>query len=136
MSQSTPRHIGHVQQTVHAIEINECTEIRDVFHRSNYTVADVHALQEFLAFFAALLFDHFAPAQHDILSVVVELDDFEIVSVADELLQILWRDDIDLRRRQKRLNPDVHHQAAFDDRSNLAFDQAVALENADDLVPV
>ena len=86
MSQSTPRHVGHVQQTVHAIEINKRAEVGDVFDRTIHTVPDVHALQEFLALFAALLFDYFAPAEHDVLPVVIEFDDFEIITVADELL--------------------------------------------------
>ena len=136
MSESAPGHVGHMQQSIHAVEINECTEIGDVFHGPNYSIADVNALQELLALFAALLFDYLAPAEHDVLSLVIQFDDFEIVSVADELLQILWRNDIDLRRWQKCLNPDVHHQAAFDDRSDLAFDQAVTFENGNDLVPV
>src|SRR5205823_10787651 len=44
--------------------------------------------------------------------------------------------DIDLRCRQKCPHADVHHQSAFDHRSDLAFDQAVTLENVNDLVPV
>src|SRR4029077_3287056 len=69
-------------------------------------------------------------------AIVVDLDDLEIVSVADELLQIFWRHDVDLRRGQKCFYADVHHQAAFDDRFDFAFDQAVALEYACDLVPI
>ena len=86
MSQSAPRHVGDVQQTIHSIEINKRAEVRDVFDRANYAIADVHALQEFLALLAALLFDYLAPAEHDVLALVVELDDFEIIRVADELL--------------------------------------------------
>src|SRR5215471_17619370 len=136
MSEAAPGHVGHMQQSIHAVEINKCAEIGDVLHSPIYAITDVHALQELLALFAALLFDYLAPAEHDVLTFVIQFDDFEIVSVADELLQILWRNDIDLRRRQKCLNPYVHHQAAFDDRSNFTFDQAVTLENGNDLVPV
>src|SRR5215467_13587708 len=136
MSEPTPGHVGHMQQSIHPIEINERTEIGDVFHGPNDSIADVHALQELLALFAALLFDYLAPAEHDVLSLVIQFDDFEIVSVADELLQILWGNDINLRRWQKCLNPDVHHQAAFDDRPDLPFDQAITFEDGNDLVPV
>ena len=99
-------------------------------------VADLDAFEEFLALLASLLLDQFAPAQHDVLPVVVDLDDLEIVGVADELLQIFRRNDVDLRRRQKCFDADVDHQAAFDDGFHLAFDQAIAGENARDLVPV
>src|SRR5205814_4606384 len=79
MSQSTPGHVRHVQQTIHAVEINKRAEVRDVFHGADYAIAEVHVFQEFLALFAALLFDHLPPAEHDVLSVVIELNDFEVI---------------------------------------------------------
>ena len=99
-------------------------------------VADLHAFEEFLALLAPLLLDQFAAAQDDVLPVVVDFDDLEIVGVADELLQILRRDDVDLRGGQKRFDADVHHEAAFDDGLHFAFDQAVAGEDLRDLVPI
>ena len=136
MPQPTPGHVGDVQQPIHPIEIDECSEVSDVFHRAGYAVAHVNAFHEFQAFFASLLLDYFAPAQHDVLAIVIELNDFEIVRVANELLQILWWNDVDLRCRQKCLNADVHHQAAFHYRFHLAFDEAVTLEHTHDLVPI
>src|SRR5207248_400828 len=79
---------------------------------------------------------HLAAAENDVFAVVVEFNDLEIVGVANELLQILWWNDVDLRCRQKRLNTDVHHQPTFHHRFYFAFDQAVALENTDNLVPI
>src|SRR5438128_10121844 len=102
MPEPAPGHIGDVKQTIHAIEIDKRAEVRKIFDGANHPVADVHAIHEFLPLFAALLLDHLAPAKHDVFAVVVKLDDFKIVRVANELLQIFWRDDIDLRCRQKR----------------------------------
>src|SRR6266567_282588 len=136
MPEPAPGHIGHVQQTIHAVEIDECAEVSDVFHGAGDAVAHVYAFHEFLAFFAALLLDHLAPAEYDVLAVVIELNDLEVVGVANELLQIFWRNDVDLRRGQKRLNADVHHKAALDHRFHFAFDQAITFENTDDFVPV
>ncbi len=136
MSEAAPGHVGDVEQAVHAIEIDERAEVGEILHRALDTVADLHAVHELLTFLAAFLLDQFAAAEHDVLPVVVDLDDLEIVSVADELLQILRRDDVNLRRRQKRFDADVHHQSAFDDGFHLAFDQAVFLEHARDLVPI
>ena len=136
MPEPAPGHIGDVKQTIHAIEIDKRAEVRKIFDGANHPVADVHAIHEFLPLFAALLLDHLAPAKHDVFAVVVKLDDFKIVRVANELLQIFWRDDIDLRCRQKCLDADVHHQAAFHHGFYLAFDQAIPFENMHDLVPV
>ena len=96
----------------------------------------VTPLEEFLALLAPFLLDQFAPAQDDVLPVVVDLDDLEIVGVADELLQIFRRDNVDLGRRQKRFHADVHHEAAFDDGLYLALDQPIAGKNLRDLVPI
>ena len=92
--------------------------------------------EEPLRFSAALLLDEFAAGEDDVLAVVVDLDDLELVGVADELLEILGRNDVDLRSREERFDADVDHEAAFDHGLDLAFDQAVAVENLDDLVPV
>ncbi len=86
MPQPTPGHVGDVQQPIHPIEIDECAEVSDVFHSASYAVAHVNAFHELLALFASLLLDYFAPAQHDVFAIVIELNDFEIVRVADELL--------------------------------------------------
>jgi len=125
-----------VQQTVHAIQIDECTEVGDVFHSASDAVAHVHAFHEFLSFFAAFLLDHLPPAEHDVFPVIIELNNFEIVTVTNELLQIFRRNDVDLGRWQKSLNTDVDHQAAFDHRSHLASNQAVTFENTDNFIPV
>src|SRR4029077_8779990 len=136
MPQPSPGHVGDVQQAVHSIEIDECAEVSDVFHRAGYAVTHIHAFHEFQTFFASLLLDYLPPAEHDIFAIVIELNDFEIVSVANKLLQILRWDDIDLRCRQKCLDSDVHHQAAFHYRFHLAFDEAVTFEYPHDLVPI
>ena len=93
-------------------------------------------VEELLALFAALLLDELAAAEDDVLPVVVDLDDLEVVGVADELLEILRRDDVDLRGGQERFDADVDHEAAFDDGLDLAFDQPVAGEDSRNLVPI
>src|SRR5437899_3124574 len=136
MSESAPRHVGDMEQTVHSIEINERAEVSEIFYRALHLVANFHPFHEFLSLLAPLLLDQFAPAEHDVFAVVVDLNDLEIVGVTDELLQIFRRNDIDLRCRQKCLDADVHHKPAFHDRFHLAFDQAVAVKNTRDLVPI
>ena len=136
MAEAAPGHVGDVEQAVHAVEIDERAEIGEVLDRARDGVADLDAFEEFLALLAPLLLDQFAPAKHDVLPVVVDLDDFEIVGVADKLLEIPRRDDVDLRGGQERFDADVDHEAAFDDGLDLALDQAVAGKDLRDLVPV
>jgi len=65
-------------------------------------------------------FDDFAAAEDDVLAVVVDLDDLEFVDLADVFVEILRRDDVDLRAGQEGFDADVDHEAAFDDSLDLA----------------
>src|SRR5204863_4288964 len=136
MTQTAPGHVRDMEQPVHAIEIDEGAEIGQVLDAALDDVAHLHAFEELLALLASFLFDQLAPAQDHVLPVVVDLDDLEVVGVADKLLQILWRDDVDLRSRQECFHADIDHQAAFDDGFYLALDQAIASEYGGDLVPI
>src|SRR5215831_7080364 len=130
MPEAAPSHICDVEQTIHSIEVNECAEIGQILNVTLNNIADLHAFEELLTFLAALLFDQFAPAQHDVLSVVINFDDFEVVSVADKLLQILGWNYIDLRGGQKSLDPYVDHETAFDHGFYLALDQSISGKNS------
>src|SRR5207244_1745583 len=136
VAEPAPGHIRDVEEAVHSIQIDERTEIGQVLDCAHDAVADFDAVEKLLPFFAALMFDDLAPAQHDIAAIVIDLDDFEIVGVADELLEIFRRNDVDLRGGKKCLDADVHHQPTFHDRLHLALDQSIAFVNARDLVPV
>ena len=136
VGEATPGHVGDVKQSVHAAEVDEGAEIGEIFHRAGDHRADVGAGHELLAFFAAFLLDEFAAAEDHVAAVIVEFDDFEIVGVADELIEVLRRDDVDLRGRQESLDADVDQESAFDHGFDPALDDAFVLENLADFVPV
>ncbi len=136
MVQAAPGHVRDVQQAVDAGQVDERAEVGQVLDRAGDHVADVDAFQELLALGVALGLDQFAAREDDVLAVVVDLDDLEIVGVADELVQVLRRGDVDLAAGQERLDADVDHEAALDDALDLALDEPVAVEHADDLLPV
>jgi len=52
------------------------------------------------------------------------------------LVEILRRDDVDLRAGQERFHAHVDHEAALDDSLDLALHQATLFVDLDDLVPV
>ena len=80
--------------------------------------------------------DQFAAREHDVLALLIDFDDLEFVAVADELLEILRRDHVNLRRRQKRLDADVDDQPALDDGLDLAGDAAAFVADGEDAFPV
>src|SRR2546421_12930276 len=121
MPEPAPGHVSDVEQAVHAIEVDERAEVGQIFHRALHLVPYVHPIEEFLPFLAALLLDQLTPAEHNIAAVIVDLDDFEIVSVADELLQIFRRGDVDLRRREKNFENHGYPQPPLFDRPSPSF---------------
>ena len=62
MTEPAPRHVGDVEQPIHAIEIDEGTEIGQVLHCADHAIADVHAFEELLPLLAPFLLNDFAPA--------------------------------------------------------------------------
>jgi hypothetical protein len=136
VAETTPGHVGDVEQAVHAVEVDERTEVGEVLDRAADRCADLDRLEEALTLLAPLLLDELAAAEDDVLPVVVDLDDLKVVGVADELLEIFRRDDVDLRAGEESLDADVDGETAFDHGLDLAFDESVALEDLDDLLPV
>ncbi len=136
MIQPAPAHVGDVEQTIEAIQINERAEIGDVLDCALANVAGHHFAEQLRAFLAALGLDEFAAREHDVLAILVDLDDLEFVAVADERLEILRRDHVNLRRRQKSLDADVDDQAALDHGLDLAHDAAAFVANREDAFPI
>ena len=136
MIDATPAHVRDVQEAVHALEVDKGAEVGHVLHLSAHLVADLDGLQEELATLGTLGLDHLAAAQHDVLPLVVDLDDLELVDVAQKFVEVLGRDDVDLGTGEEGLHPDVHHQATFHHPLDLALHQAAVFKHLDDLVPV
>ena len=67
------------------------------------------------------MLDDLAAAEDDVFAVVVDLDDLEVVGVAHELLEILGRNDVDLRTGEECFDADIDGEAAFDDGFDLAL---------------
>jgi len=131
-----PGHVGDMEEAVDAVEVDERTEVGDVFDCADDFIADGDSAEEGLAFLRAFLLDDFAAAENDIFAVFVDFDDLEIVGISNELLEILWRHNVDLGCGEECLHAHIDSEAAFDGAADFAFDEAVALENSDDFFPI
>ena len=136
MVDAAPRHVGNVEQAIHAGEIDEGAEIGEVLDRTDHLVADLDGLQERLALLGALGFDDFAAGKDDVFALVVDLDDLEFVDVSNEFGKILGWDDVHLGAGEESLDTDVDGETAFDNCLDLTTDKSAILVNFDDLVPV
>src|SRR5439155_10324696 len=136
MSNPAPGHICDMEQTIETVEINKCAEIGDILNRTFANVARYHFIEQFLPALIPFLLDEFAAGKNDVLPILIDLDDLEIVAIADKLLKILGRNDIDLRGGQKSFDPDVHQQAALHDGLYFALHGRTFVGDLEDFVPV
>ena len=88
-----------------------------------------------LALLLALLFEHGAARENDVVARAVELDHLAGELLAQELVQILDAADVDQRRRQEAAHAEVEDQAALDDLDHAAVDRLAGLGGALDVLP-
>ena len=55
----------------------------------------------------ALLFQQYTPGKNDVAALLVKLDNLELEPLADQLVEITDRAQIDLASGQERLDPDI-----------------------------
>ena len=101
MPDAAPAHVGDVEQAVDAVEVNERAEIGDILDGALADVARGHFGEQLGALVIALLFDQLAPGEDDVLALLVDLDDFELVTVADEAGPGSWAGQCRFARRAK-----------------------------------
>ena len=114
MRDPAPAHVGDVEQAVHAVQVDECAEVGDVLDDALAELPGLDRVEERAALLGALLLDQLAPGKDDVLPVEVDLEDLEVVRLADILVQVLGRLHVDVRRRHERVDPDRDDEAALD----------------------
>ena len=84
----------------------------------------------------ALFFEKFAAGDDDIFALGIDLEDFEIVGLADELIEVFDALVVDLRAGEECFHADIDHQAAFDLADDFPFDDRAFFAVVDDIFPL
>src|SRR5262249_38060913 len=126
---------GHVHETVYAAEVDERTEVDDRAHHTAADLARLEVGEELVALLALGLLEVRTPRQHDVVAVLVELDDLAVERAAHVGVQVADAPQVDERRRQEAPQADVEDQAALHDLDDRSADDAVALLQLFDLSP-
>src|SRR5260221_468999 len=100
VTDTAPAHIGNVEQTIDTVQIDEGAEIGDILDRALANIARGHFGEQLLTAFGPFLFDQFAAGKDDILPFLIDLNNFEIVGIANVLGKVLGGADVDLRGGQ------------------------------------
>ena len=124
-----------MHESVDAAEVHERAEVDD---RGDGTGKD-HALdelvQDVLALLLAVLFEHHAAGEHDVVAVAVHLDDARLEALAEEHVEVLHAAKVHERCRQEAAQADVEDETALDDLDDLALDVLAGFELLLDVVP-
>ena len=96
-----PGELGDVDQTVDAVEVDEGAEVDDVRDDALHDAARLERVEDALTQLAALLLEHGAARQHDVVARPVELDDPRAQRLVAVLVEILHAPDVDQRRGQE-----------------------------------
>ena len=130
-----PRQLADVDQAVHAAEVDEGAEADDRRHRALADLADLEVVEERVARLLLGLLEVGAAAEHDVVAVLVELDDLGLDALADVRLQVAHPAQLDERGRQEAAQADVDDEAALDDLDHRTLDDAVLLLDPLDRAP-
>ena len=82
MLDALPRHVGDVQQAIDAAEVDERTVIGEVLDHAAHHCAFLQIVHERIALGRELLFDHRTTRHHNVVALLVELDDLELERLA------------------------------------------------------
>ena len=99
-------------------------------------VAFFDVLEEFRFARDALFFEQLSSGDDDIFSLDIDLEDFEFIGLADEIIEIFDSLVVDLRAGQERFHADVDHEAALDFSDDFSFDDRAFLAIVDDVLPL
>ncbi len=122
MTHTTPGHVGDVQQTVDAAQIDEGAVVGDVLDGALDDGAFGQGLEQLGALFTLREFDHGTTRQHDVVALAIELDDLEVHRLALEGRGVLDRAHVNQRAGQEGANAVGHDREAA---LHLAGDGAI-----------
>ena len=130
-----PRQLGDVDQAVDAVEVDERAEVDDVGDRALDDLAGLQPVEDALAVLLALLLEHRATGEHDVVAGAVELDHLALDRLAHVLVEVRDAADVDQRRGQEAAHAEVDDQAALDDLDDRALDGLAGLGRRLDAPP-
>src|SRR5437773_1841695 len=115
MLNASVRHVGDVEQTVDATEIDERAEICDVLDHALSDLILLQLLHQLLALARAFLLEDHATRDDNVPATLIELDDLEVEGLTEQLVDVWHATERDLRSGEKCINShQIDENAALD----------------------
>src|SRR5436190_10773485 len=95
------RHVGDMKESVDATEIDERAEVGDVLDHALPDLVLLELLHQLLALAGTLGLEDHAARDDDVAAALVELDDLELVLLAQQLVDVRHATQRDLRAREE-----------------------------------
>src|SRR5687767_8139472 len=131
-----PGHVGDVQEAVDATEIDERSEVGDVLHDTFAHLVLLELLHQLLALAGTLRLENHAARDDNVAAALVQLDDLELVLLAEELVDVRHAPQRDLRAGEERVDAhEVDDDTALDLLDERAFDRLIVLVGETDALP-
>ena len=131
-----PGHIGDMQETVDSAQIDERPKVGDVLDHAFASLTLLQFGQHLVAEILATLFEELTARNDDIAPALVDLDDLELVDLAQDRLDILDRLQIDLGAGQECIDTiEVDDDPTLDAFLQRTFDRLFDIKGALDTVP-
>ena len=122
-----PGQLGNVNQSVHTAQIDECAEVDDGGHNALADLALLKLVQELRANLRLGLLKPCTTGQHNIVAVLVQLDDLCFDFLADVRIQVTNATHLNKRCRKETAEADVQNEAALDNLNDSTGDRLVLL---------
>src|SRR5258706_2546369 len=133
---TTPRNVGHVQQTVDATEIDERAVVGDILDRALEDLALLERGDQLGALLGAALLEHGAARHHDVAAAAVHLENLKRLLGAEQRADVAHRPDVDLAAGQERDRArQIDREPALDPAEDHAGDAQLVLERLLEHVP-
>src|SRR3954470_3464876 len=104
MLNASVRHVGDVEQAIDAAKIDECAEVGDVLDDAFAHLILLQLLHQLLALARSLLLEDDATRDDDVATALIELDDLEVESLTEQLVDVGNATQRDLRSREERID--------------------------------
>ncbi len=125
-----------MEQSVQPAQIDEGSEVRDVLHHALPDLAQQELLHQGGPLLLPLTLQDHPPRNDDVSPPFVELDDLEVVALAQEVFDVGDPSEGDLRAGEEGVHPhEVHRHAPLDLADQGSLHGAVSLVGLLDLLP-